>query len=89
MYLSNMVIQMTSTLQIFSKIQKIGLLILVEANIFKFQHEIGKKVSLMTNLHLTWYFHPLYKFNFSNYLLDLVEEYDMSCLVVIIDLQIM
>jgi hypothetical protein len=53
-----MVIQMTSTVQKTSKSPKIGLLILVEANIFEFQHEIGKKVSLMTTLHLTWYFHP-------------------------------
>jgi len=58
MYLSNMVIQMTNTFQIFFKSSKIGLLILVKANICEFQHEIGKKVSLMTNLHLTWYFHP-------------------------------
>jgi hypothetical protein len=49
---------MISTLQKNSKTPKISLLILVEANIFEFQHEIGKKLSLMTNLHLTWYFHP-------------------------------
>jgi hypothetical protein len=61
-----MVIQMTNTFQFFLKSSKIGLLILVEANLL-----------------------PNFMFNFSNYLWSLREEYDMFCLVVIIDLQIM
>jgi hypothetical protein len=60
---------MTSILQKYSKSPKIGSLILVETNIFEFPHEIGKKVTLMTNLHLTWYFHPFaslfFKLSFS------------------------
>jgi hypothetical protein len=84
-----MVIQMTSTLQFLSKSPKIGLLILVEANIFEFQHEIGKKFEPHDKFTFNMVFPSLNKFNFSNYLLNLVEEYDMFCLVVIIDLQIM
>jgi hypothetical protein len=62
---------MTSILQMFSKSPKGGLLILVETNFFEFQHEIGKKVTLTTNLHLTWYLHP---FTSLIYLLDIGEN---------------